>query len=383
MTNPINAMDDCIYENRSYNKTGESSLASFQIQYASMHGYISVVICVFGIFLNAANIIVLTRRNMVTSFNVILTWLAVADNLKMLDYLIFAIEFYILKDPKLSLLNTYSTHAANYLLFHASFAIICHNTAVWLTVSLAMFRFLYIWFPARGSVLCTVKRAKITVALIYVSVCLLCIPNYMSNFLDEKNPLNTSATNKSCEVVYTVNMIDPKELLFVVNTYIQAILAKIVPCVLLTVLTFLLIYAMHQAYQKRKLLKSQGKDQDARRHHEHNRTTGMLLAVVILFLLVELPFGILTLMVIFIRGKFQTEVYDNVADFHELLALCNNAVNFLLYCSMSKQFRDTFISIFCKCVPEQRYKVISTVMANRDRPKDNVCAHVQSSENLV
>jgi hypothetical protein len=98
----------------------------------------------------------------------------------------------------------------------------------------------------------------------------------------------------------------------------------------------------------------------------------MLLAVVILFLLVELPFGILTLMVIFIRGKFQTEVYDNVADFHELLALCNNAVNFLLYCSMSKQFRDTFISIFCKCVPEQRYKVISTVMANRDRPKDNV-----------
>jgi fumarate reductase subunit D len=109
------------------------------------------------------------------------------------------------------------------------------------------------------------------------------------------NGMTNPFSNKSCDVVYTVNMIDPKELLFVVNTYIQAILAKIVPCVLLTVLTFLLIYAMHQAYQKRKLLKSQGKDQDARRHHEHNRTTGMLLAVVILFLLVELPFGILTL----------------------------------------------------------------------------------------
>jgi hypothetical protein len=74
----------------------------------------NLITCVVNSFLNAANIIVLTRRNMVTSFNVILTWLAVADNLKMLDYLIFAIEFYILKDPKLSLLNTYSTHAANY-----------------------------------------------------------------------------------------------------------------------------------------------------------------------------------------------------------------------------------------------------------------------------
>ncbi|CAC5422572.1 unnamed protein product [Mytilus coruscus] len=352
-------MNRCVYEDVVRFETKSSSLSHFRTQYAYMHGPICIVICIFGIILNAANIVVLTRKNMMTSINVILTWLAVVDNLKMTDYLIFAIGFYVMKDPDLALMNTYNIHKGKYLEFHASFAIVCHNIGVWLTVSLAIFRFLYIWFPGRGKLFCTVTRAKITVALIYVTIAIICIPNYYTNFLDKKTPKHLNSSNVTCHAKYTVNMIDQKDPVFIANTYIQAIFTKLVPCVLLTVLTFLLIYAMHQAYQKRKVLLSQGHDQDARRHHEHNRTTGMLLAVVILFLLVELPFGILTLMIVFSPAEWMTKVYDNLGEFHELLALFNNAVNFLLYCSMSKQFRKTFISIFCRCLPKQNYRIIN------------------------
>ena len=31
----------------------------------------------------------------------------------------------------------------------------------------------------------------------------------------------------------------------------------------------------------------------------------------------------------------------------DILALTNNSVNFILYCSMSRAFRDTFLSLIC------------------------------------
>ena len=34
-------------------------------------------------------------------------------------------------------------------------------------------------------------------------------------------------------------------------------------------------------------------------------------------------------------------------DLMDIIALINNAINFILYCSMSKQFRDTFLGLFC------------------------------------
>lgn len=141
--------------------------------------------------------------------------------------------------------------------------------------------------------------------------------------------------------------------MFQVNNWIQAIMIKLVPCFMLTVLTVLLIHAMHKAYRKRMLLKSQGRKAESDKHGEHNRTTGMLLAVVVLFTITELPQGILTLMNIFI-DCFRFVVYNPLGDLLDAMALINNSVNFVLYCSMSKQFRDTFMDVFCRFCARHR-----------------------------
>lgn len=321
----------------------QTSLRLFRERYAAIHGYVSAVVCVFGIIANLANIVVLTRKNMITSTNFILTWLAVTDSLKMTSYLMFAIEFYILKDKSIPMLSTRNIHSVRFLLFHASFALVCHNIAIWLTISLAIFRFLYIWFPTKGSVWCSMDRAKIMVALVYVSVIIICIPNYQMNFIRSLNQ-----TNNSTGELWMVDVLPEDSIVHNINFYIQAIAIKLIPCVMLTILTFLLIYAMHQAYKRRMTLKNQGKKEESDRHHEHNRTTGMLLAVVVLFLITELPQGILNLLIIFIPD-LQHDVYNNIGDVLDIVALCNNAINFVLYCSMSKQFRDTFVRIFCIC----------------------------------
>ena len=81
--------------------SGYPGLQHFRLEYEKYHGYIAAVVCIWGIVANLANIIVLTRKNMHSSTNLILMWLAVADLMTMTSYFPVSIHFYIMKDPSL------------------------------------------------------------------------------------------------------------------------------------------------------------------------------------------------------------------------------------------------------------------------------------------
>ena len=336
-----------------------TNLEIFSVKYAKVHGYVSVCVCLFGFLANIANIVVLTRKNMITSTNVILTWLAVADLFTMLDYFPFAMHFYILKDPDLHFPATRGFGWIIYLLFHANFSVVCHSCAIWLTIALASFRFICIWFPTKGNFYCTIQNARRCVAITVGAVLILCVPNIIIN--DYKISFKNKTVEEQNRTVivqdkyYDVEYRSGGAFVHIdrLNKMIQAVLFKIVPCILLTILTILLITAMHRAYKKRMALKNQGKREESDRHGEHNRTTGMLLAVVVLFLLTELPQGILTILSLLLTDFFQN-VYMRLGDLLDIMALCNNAINFVLYSTMSRQFRDTFVSIFCSCCPKKK-----------------------------
>lgn len=93
------------------------------------------------------------------------------------------------------------------------------------------------------------------------------------------------------------------------------------------------------------------------RMREHARTTRMLVVVITLFLITELPQGFLTLCSGSMRG-FHHAVYTPLGDIMDLVALVNNAINFTCYCTMSKQFRQTFLKLFC---PQHSQPEIVTV----------------------
>ena len=156
-------------------------LAAFSERYSAIHGYMSTAVCLFGLMSNSANIIVLTRRNMITSTNTILMWLAVADLLTMMSYLPFAIHFYIMKEPDLEVFQTRSFGWIIFLMFHANFSIVCHTVAIWLTIALAIFRYIYICMPTKGSFYCSLRRAKMTIFTVYVLTVVVCMPNYFTN----------------------------------------------------------------------------------------------------------------------------------------------------------------------------------------------------------
>ena len=65
--------------------------------YESIHGYLAVTICVLGIIFNLVNIIVLTHKDLRGNpINLILTAIAVADILLMVEYIPFTVHMYLL-----------------------------------------------------------------------------------------------------------------------------------------------------------------------------------------------------------------------------------------------------------------------------------------------
>uniref|UniRef100_A0A914YVG2 G-protein coupled receptors family 1 profile domain-containing protein n=1 Tax=Panagrolaimus superbus TaxID=310955 RepID=A0A914YVG2_9BILA len=82
------------------------------------------------------------------------------------------------------------------------------------------------------------------------------------------------------------------------------------------------------------------------------RTTTMLVLIVFVFLITELPQGIMVLKVGF-DPTFKMAM-QQIGDIIDLLSLLNSSVNFILYSTMSNLFRREFINAFRECCPWER-----------------------------
>lgn len=349
-----------------YHYPGGEALAAFYFRYQPIHGYSASFVCAFGIVANILNIIVLTRKNMISSTNCILSGLAVSDGLTMAAYLPYALHFYCFYGVQDSPQRN-SIASAHFLLFYACFSVVVHTVSIWLTVTLAIFRYIFVRHVHSGAFLCSMKRAKIAVAAVFVVTFFVCIPNFLTIDIIAvpETPVNASVTNYTeTEVMYFVTFKKTSKIdwvIYTLNFWVQAIIIKLIPCIGLVILSIFIIKTMREAEARRRNLKktattvamlnstSAGNDGaaggDTSRDSRTNRTTRMLLIVVALFVLTELPQCILLLL----SGClpfFQEEVYHPLGDVMDILALINNSINFILYCAMSKQFRDTFRELF-------------------------------------
>lgn len=330
--------------------TEMTSFLQFNRNYMKYHGYISSIICLFGVISNIVNIIVLTRRHMVTPTNCILTALAITDMVTMSIYFVYAVYFYIITQP----LDRYQhTEGWMYFIIVNNLAVItCHNMAMWLTVSLAVFRYIFVCHHVVANQWCSLARAKLTIILIVVVSIVLCVPNYFLyqvKDLSDFYKLDDNATQNLTVSGYWIeksDLVQNNPLYQPITFWIYGVIIKIAPCILLTILSTLIIMTMHQASVRRKRLLSQSNS----RHNEemsaeHNRTTMMLVMVVLFFVVTEFPQGILA-GISGLNDTFFNQVYSNLGDVMDLLVLINSAINFLLYCIMSQQFRDTFKNLF-------------------------------------
>lgn len=105
------------------------------------HPYLAIIVCLFGTIANILNIAVLTRKDMACApINRILTALAVAEMLVMIEYIPYAYYYYMVL-PKS---REFPYPEAVYMLFHAHITQVLHTTSICLTLTLAIWRYLAI-----------------------------------------------------------------------------------------------------------------------------------------------------------------------------------------------------------------------------------------------
>ncbi|ODM93246.1 Sex peptide receptor [Orchesella cincta] len=327
-----------------------TSLKPFQKWYGSFHSYTSLTICVLGVIANILNLIVFTRKSMRNPTNIILAGLALADLLKTLEYVPYAIY--------LTFPNSRTYAWAVYVLFHSNFSQICHTASILLTVTLACWRYIMIANFGLGNTLCSRQRAKWAVGFSYMSSPLLCIPIYLS-FSVKPSPL-TRTKKAATYPEYVVNLSDLADQK--ANFWFYSVVIKIIPCILLTVLSLCLIYSIIQAKKRKQILLASSQlirakfasARTASTKSEHgpigsDLVTRMLLAVNLLFLMTEFPQGILGLVSAMLGDIFFKSCYIPLSDVMDFMALLNSALNFILYYLMSSKFRETVRQLFFSC----------------------------------
>lgn len=328
----------------------------FSNEYQKIHGYLSLIVCKFGSIANILNIAVLSRREMRSPTNAILTGLAVADLLVMLDYIPYAWHVYLSSKSRLDN-DRFSYGWTTFVLFHSLFSQVCHTISICLTLILAIWRYIAIAYPHRNRDWCKMKNTIFALIVAYVICPVICIPLYLAVSVHEKHEMldsigkritKNSAIDQEKNITESYNMtlyyvqfnqwaLDNDELNKKIIFWIYSVVIKLIPCLALTILSTRLIFALLETKKRRQNLmsssmplqplqttenndtndgvikiKQKQKSKNSRlldKEKQTDRTTRMLLAVLLLFLLTEFPQGILGLLSALLGEPFFKQCY--------------------------------------------------------------------------
>ena len=291
------------------------------------------VLCFPGIVGNILSLIVLFHRNMATSTNVYLAALAISDTLKLINDALYFVVILLKRtdeDPEGMVMAYLYPYA------HFVFNVAVCVTA-WLTVSIAVERYISICHPTKAVSVCTIPRARYISITVFVVMILITIPSWLR--YQARHVVDTRL-NISCYIV------EPTELgysqaFMTPYTWIQNLFRSIVPLVVLIILNTKIINELRRERIKGKSLSGR------------NRITLIMIIIIIVFLVCITPDAVMSMFFGFGYAE-EDDIVKGIREITDSLLAANSAFNFVLYSTMSQQFRDTFCLIFgCKSARQQ------------------------------
>ncbi|CAL1531229.1 unnamed protein product, partial [Lymnaea stagnalis] len=283
------------------------------------------LVCFPGVVGNILTIFVLSRRNMQTSTNAFLSALAVADSIKLInDILYFFVIVFMRTSTRLGNMSYGYLYPYAHFVFSLS---VCVSS--WLTVSVAVERYIMVCHPTRARAMWSRRRAVILCTLIYVVMTSLALPSALRyrtiRCVDR-------ATNVSKLDVELTEMWKNK--LFVTSyTWTQNLLRSIIPLIVLVILNTCIISALRRTKAKR-------------RKNARHRVTIMMIVVILAFLICITPDAILS--TVFGFGYHEAGYLPRgIREITDTLLAINAGVNFLIYCAFNQVFRKSFAHICC------------------------------------
>ena len=284
------------------------------------------IICFPGIIGNIITLIVLSMKNMQTSTNVFLSALAVADITKLTNDILY---FFVLLLMKIDKDSAHSAYVHIYPQAHFIFSFsLCVSS--WLTVAVAIERFILVCFPTKAKFICTRTRAIVTCIIVYVvmiCVSLPCAFRYKSIQVYD-NETNTTSRDIEVTALWSDNNF------VTIYTWVLNCLRCNIPLIILIILNTCIICSMRKARAKKK-------------NSRRNRVTFMMITIIMFFLVFTTPDAIMSTFLKY--GYHEANNYvKGIREFSDTLLTVNAAVNFVIYCWFGYTFRQNFKKLFCQ-----------------------------------
>lgn len=329
---------------------GSPTVVTFQF-YA--WGITANVVSCFGIIGNILSIIVLSHRQMRNSTSYYLISLAVYDMILLLFMSLFLAlpTIYLEKD----VLEGYYFAYRYMHPFVYPIALIAQTGTVYTTLAFTVERYIAVCKPLHAANTCTMSRTKRVIFIIFISSIIYNIPRFLeyktatewSDYYNRTVPViqyTTVGSNKIFQEVYFI--------------YSYLCIMFLLPFSVLTVLNILLIRAVQRARARRNYISSS--------NMKDTNLTMMLIVVINVFLGCQLPALVDNIVfAIFDHQILQCSVHwVKFTTISNLLVVFNSAINFILYCLISKRFRHIFFKIFRIQKKEPRYKYMYSVRQN-------------------
>ncbi|KAK9890767.1 hypothetical protein WA026_012112 [Henosepilachna vigintioctopunctata] len=312
------------------NTTQYCALGNFSKSYEQIHGVLSLTFCGFGTAANLLIMSVLLRKDMRWPTNFILIGLAIADLLVMIEYIPFSFHRYIYRDRR-NYVSSYSHNWAIFMYFHALFSQIFHFISCCLTVILAIWRYVTISQPHQTRVWFSLKRTLYAIILVYICGPLICSPiifslsiklynqtcDYNGKIIGKQHIKDYKDEEINTEIIYLTDI--PSNTAKVMSFWVYSVVLKLVPCILLTHLSWKLIAILMETKKRKKVLLQtvvNMKDINSanlltnkkKKITQADRTSNMLLALLFLFLITEFPQAILGLLSAILE-EFEKQCY--------------------------------------------------------------------------
>ena len=306
--------------------------------------YISLPLALMGILGNIVTFIVLcrsTQRPKLTT-TVLLQALALAD----ISVLLLAVLLYSLRYVHgcWGILSWYVRHLPKVFCSMYPTLYILRMTNIWLTVLLTIDRYIAVRHPLQALRFCTIKRAYKNMAAVLASSILFSLPRFFEYSLS-RGQCKPTTLNES--TLYTITY----------KLVIFSIVMYVVPVSLLICLNSLLLCTLHRADTYRAVLRqsqrfgtSTGKSSGGARNQPAratNRSVTIIVIVIVTVCIISDGTAMTSHILFALRHIDRLSVYRRyVSNFANVAVTFNAAINFIIYCLCSKNFRAGLRSTF-------------------------------------
>ncbi|OWF38453.1 FMRFamide receptor-like [Mizuhopecten yessoensis] len=328
----------CMFSPDYKNGTTSSMLRSSP-SYNLLFKVLLPIICVSGIVGIILTVMVLSRKNMCTSTNCYLTSLSIADlgflvilSTKFLEYRITGYPFHVF--------DIYFTYAQ---IFLHTFLL----ASVWLTVMLAIERYIAICHPLRAISICTVRRARIIIVVIFVFSFYCRVPNFFEQEIKTVTPCpgypefrHMVLTKLGQNLTYKISY----------AWVVDCIICAILPFIALLFLNIRLIIEIRKSTKYLRYHLGTDSNMQNAVSNEQLKITMMLISIIFVFFVCQAPY-VITMAYRNIhqytsRTILRSLTMEIVADATIFMLALKSAINFILYCWFSEKFWNTFKRAF-------------------------------------